>query len=165
MDSTINSKAIDLQDSVESLDLRSGGDMLMAIQGSSYDGSISSTILDYFDGYIARLNPSTPYLLYRSGTYEYTLVYGDALTSAGAHVSASDASYVKLNTYNGYQVSKGSDSVDVYTSQGMVYSNLDGYPIAFSGVSNIDGKAIFCILFVLLLYSIVRDIFSFTRSC
>lgn len=118
---------------------------------------ISSSFLSLFD----RLSLSVgikDYVLYRSGQYEYTLVYGD-LVWDGVSFSGSDVSFCSVQTYNGYSgdylwSSGDLSSFSLLVSGRLVYSSLGGFPqLDFNGY------------YVFLFFSIVLLAYVFIRLC
>ena len=137
---------------------------LSAFYNSIYNGQISGTVLDYFDRFSYKLSFFDDYLLYRSGQYEYTLVYGD-LDLSGTTFSGDALHSVRLNTYtsnfNDYVWSvSDNDSLVLNVGTKPVYSNLGSYP-------TLDRQSDFLPLLVLLvlvvfgLVLIVRPVFQF----
>lgn len=70
------------------------------------------------------------YLFYRSGQYEYTLVYGD-IDVAGTLFTGDSCSYLRWyrdGTSYGYLVDKGTTSVNVDSGNYIVFSSAPGFP-------------------------------------
>lgn len=132
--------------------------VLRAISGSAYNGTISTTYLEYFNGIIDRLPIGTNYLIYRPDRYNYTLVYGDALAESAGRFSASEAEYVNIYSYDTYSVTRGSDSVNVSVGDAMVYSNIQGYPNSLKGVTHAEGLAIMVTITCLMLLNVLRGL-------
>lgn len=125
-------------------------DAISQYSSTAYNGSISSTVLDYFDRYIVKIPLSSDYVLVRESQYLYCLYYGD-LELVGTSFTGADCRVVSLNTANvsgvGYVwgVSDGDCAVDA--GDYVVYSNLGDYPTL--GIDSAD--MLFNILIVLIL--------------
>ena len=90
---------IDLYDKGSEISNDDSNISIRSISGAAYNGSISSTYLEYFNGIIDRLPWGTNYLIYRAGQYNYMLVYGDALSESDGRFSASEANYINIYNY------------------------------------------------------------------
>lgn len=144
----------------ETIDGLSTSDNLLAVSGTAYNGTISSTYLEFFNGYIDRFKIGTNYLIFRPDRYNYMLVYGDALTESGGRFSASEASYINVYVYDTTTVTTGMDSVNVNVGNAMVYSNIEGYSSSLKGVTHAEGLAIMVIICVSVLFNVIRSLFS-----
>lgn len=79
---------------------------------SSYDtyyGSIGTTYIEYFRGYLSRLGFSDHYVCSRVSQYDYIFAYGDLVYSGGIF-SGTDIDVVTFNTYNNGSFSFDSQS-------------------------------------------------------
>lgn len=123
---------------------------------SVYDGSISSTYVEFFRGYAAKLPPDVHYVCYRDGQYTYVFYYSPDLEMEGSRVFGS-ADFYRLDTRGGYVVSTGSGSVSEDVHSGMVYSDLPGCPDLRGGEYYVQVSAVFvlCLIFVFVLLNIV----------
>lgn len=121
-----------------------------------YDGSISSTYVEYFRGYAAKLSPDVHYVFYRDGQYSYVFYYSPDLEMAGSRVSGS-AYFYRLNTYNGYTVTSGVGAVNEDVHSGMVYSDFPGCPDLRGGDYYVQVSAVFvlCLVFVFMLLNLM----------
>lgn len=107
-----------------------------AANSSVYPGTWSGSILDYFSA-VMRQNPGKHYVAFRNSQYSYFLYYGDDLTFSDGVVSGS-ADYVEYNyNNNNYVVTRGNDNVNINTSSGVVYTDLNPAYGALDGASEI----------------------------
>lgn len=107
-----------------------------AANSSVYPGTWSGSILDYFSA-VMRQNPGKHYVAFRNSQYSYLLYYGDDLTFSDGVVSGS-ADYVEYNyNNNNYVVTRGNDNVNINTSSGVVYTDLNPAYGALDGASEI----------------------------
>ncbi len=118
-----------------------------------YDGSMSTSVIQYFKDIVSKLPPGNDYVLFRQSQYVYRLVYSDNLELSGSVFTASDASYVAYDTRY-YTFSEGDEgSFRLTPSSYLVYTSLSGmYPTLDSGVRNYEFKTLlfmlgFCIVF------------------
>lgn len=128
-----------------------------AMIGDVYEGSYSSTTLDYLSGFVPSM---CDYVTYRSGQYTYQLYYGTGFSVNGRNISGSGSSV----TYNSYsQTVSFSENVDfnVSTSNAAyVYSNLDGYS-DYTGLREVSDSAFqSIILLAIFLSDILRWIWK-----
>ena len=123
---------------------------------SVYDGSISSTYVEYFRGFASKLAPDNHYIFYRDGQYSYVFYYSSGLRMENGRVFGS-ADFYRLNTYNGYTVSVGTDRVDEDVYSGMVYSDFVGCPDLRGGEYYVQVSAVFvlCLIFVFMLLNVL----------
>lgn len=123
---------------------------------SVYDGSVSSTYVEYFRGFASKLPPDVHYVFYRDGQYSYVFYYSPGLRMEAGRVFGS-ADYYRLNTYNGYSVSAGSERVDEDVYSGMVYSDFVGCPDLRGGDYYVQVSAVFvlCLIFVFMLLNVL----------
>lgn len=133
---------------------------LLSVGGTAYNGSISSTYLEYYRGIVAGLSPFSDYIVYRGSQYEYVLFYGENLEESGG-VFTGSGSFVCVNTYNGTTVSMGDDYLSLSVGDAMVYSNIAGYSSLLEGGTHIETMAIlFCLCFGIV-YNVCHDIFDY----
>lgn len=138
-------------------DLNGGGIELY----SAYDGSFSSTYLEYFRGLVSKLPPSMHYLCYRDGQYSYILYYSESLEKNGLRISG-DADYYRLDTRINYAVSTGSATVSENIAFGMYYSDFDGCPSLMGGDYYVSLSLLYAVC-TLLLFLLLFAMFRLTR--
>lgn len=136
------------------------GTVIRAVSGSAYNGTISTTYLEYFNGIIDRLPINTNYLIYRADQYNYVLCYSDDLEAVGGRFRSSAAEYININTYNGTTVTTGNDSVNVSVGTAMVYSNIGGYPNSLKGVTHAESVTFLFVVTLMLLFNVIRGLFT-----
>lgn len=94
-----------------------------------YYGSISTTYVEYFRGYLAKLQPNDHYVAARTGQYEYIFAYGGELYYDGSFYGE-DVYVVRINSQNSGYFSGGIETT-FYLNPGsyLVYSDLSSaYP-------------------------------------
>lgn len=123
---------------------------------SAYDGSFSSTYLEYFRGFVAKLPPSTHYLCFRDSQYSYVLYSGGSLEKQGDIVSGT-AGFYRLNVRDNFRISSGVGDVYEDITTGMYYSDFAGCPSLMGGEYYIETAQLFllCIIFIFGLLSIM----------
>lgn len=135
----------------------SDGPALYSSYSDVYEGSISSSILDYFKGIVEKLGPDLHYVLFRQDRYYYRLVISPDLTyQNGVFTAPADGcEYVLYYSYDS-TVSAGQEgsfrlNVNSYT----VYSDLESpYPVLTEGVRGYEFKTalfMFAVIFVFML--------------
>lgn len=135
---------------------------------SPYEGTISSTILDYFDRYLEKVSYFDDYVLYRSGQYQYTFYFGDFTCDSGVISGVADGGVRLTTAYSsgsGYVWTTLLDtSITINTDTAIVYSNLGDFPALERSSDLIDFATLFlfCCVSVCLL---VRPIFAFVMRC
>lgn len=128
------------------------------------DGSISTSILQYFKDIAVRLPYGSDYVLFRVNDYEYRLVYGDIITLSGTRFTGTGLSYVRYYRTNNYSVyyfdsgSEGNFSLEtngmlVYTNVGLLYPELTG------GVYRYEIKACLFVLVLGFLFTLLHSFF------
>lgn len=91
-----------------------------AYQG--YGGSIGSSYLEFFRGYLTRLKPSDHYVLFRESQYVYTLAMGNLSYDGYFH---GDVTLYKYNSYDYGSLSVSHDyNFSLTVGSGMVYTDL-----------------------------------------
>lgn len=95
----------------------------------TYYGSISTTYVEYFRGYLSKLQPNEHYVAARTGQYEYIFAYGGDLAYDGTFYG-SDVYVVKINTQNSGTFSGGIEpTFTLDPGSYLVYSDLSSaYP-------------------------------------
>lgn len=96
---------------------------------NSYYGSISSTYVEYFRGYLSRLGFYDHYVCSRVSQYDYIFAYGD-LTFSGGIFSGSDIMVVTFSTRDNGTFSSGlQSSFSLNPHSYLVYTDIDSpYP-------------------------------------
>lgn len=141
----------------------SDGPALYSSYNDVYEGSISSSILDYFRGIVERLGPDMHYVLFRQDRYNYRLVispdlvYQDGIFTA----PASGCQYVLYYSYDS-TVSSGDEgpfklSVNNYT----VFTDLvSPYPVLTEGVRGYEFKTVLFMLAVIFVFMLCDGIYK-----
>lgn len=137
------------------------GIMLLSAYNDVYDGTISSTVVTYMKGIVARFSPSVHYVLFRESQYGYRLVYGKDLSVSGNVFTGTDCNYVYYDSRH-YTVTEGYEgSFSLNVSSYTVYTDLPSmYPMLYEGVFGNVGKAVLFCLIVMLLFDIIKAFFS-----
>lgn len=133
------------------------GIMPLAAYNAPYDGSMSSSVVNYFDDIVPKLG-GVHYVLFRAGQYSYRLVYGKDMSLSGDYFTGTDCSYYAYDTryYTWQQGYEGTFSLDAGTY--LVYSDLGAYPALDSG--SIAGWLVAFCAVLYLLYVILRALFA-----
>lgn len=133
------------------------GISVMAVSGSVYSGTISTTYLDYFRGILSH-SPGTPYVVFRSDQYNYYMFYGKGLSVSGYTFTGS-GKYVRYYTQTGL-IYRGTDSINIYAENGFVYSNLsDDFPAFYEERGLLNEKTILVALGVLVGLWVLNKLF------
>lgn len=98
-----------------------------------YDGNPSSTYIQYFRDTLSKIPLGDHYVAFRSGQYQYTMVYGDISFDNGVFSSTDSCDVYTIesdNSYNGYYTYSQStiDSFDLNPENKIIYSDLGNYP-------------------------------------
>lgn len=95
----------------------------------TYYGTISTTYVEYFRGYLGKLQPGEHYVAARTGQYQYIFAYGAGLAYDGAF-SGDDVMVIRFNTQNNGSFEAGIETTfSLDPGSYMVYSDLsDRYP-------------------------------------
>lgn len=106
-----------------------GDDICYYDNYNAYYGSIGTTYVEYFRGYLCKLLPNQHYVAARVGQYDYIFAYGDSLTYNGSFFGT-DITVITINTYNNGSFSSSvQSSFSLNPGSYMVYSDLSGkYP-------------------------------------
>lgn len=109
--------------------VRYGDDIGFYDNYDAYYGSISSTYLEYFRGFLCKLLPNQHYVAARVSQYDYIFAYGENLSFDGVF-SGTDICVVTFNTYqNGSYSSSVESNFSLNPRSYLVYSDLsDIYP-------------------------------------
>lgn len=125
-----------------------------------YDSSISSSVVNYMSDILPKLG-NVDYVFFRSGQYTYRLVYGDDLVVSGSVFRGSDCKYVAYDTRNYIWTNGQEGDFTLNAGSALVYSDLGFYPVLGSGESYV--WAVLLALVILLLFQLLRPLFSFAR--
>lgn len=136
------------------------GVSLYAAGYDSYDGSISTSVVTYMTDVLPKLG-NVSYVLFRSGQYDYRLVYAEEMEYENGYFYAADADYIAYDTRY-YHFSEGHEGeFSLTVSSYMVYSDLGPYPALASESAYVLVAAL--VLAVLLLWQIVKTFFATSR--
>ena len=135
-----------------------------ALSGS-YNGTISDTYLDYFEGIVQKLPFDSHYVIWRSGEYAYTMAYGEEVTLNNGRFEG-DCNVVNLyrdgtNYTSSWYVGYDTDSLNLSASDLFVYSDLGMYPTVARGVSSLEAQAILFAIGVGVVFSLCNSIFDY----
>ena len=130
---------------------------LMAISGTAYNGSISTTYLEYAKGIIAKFPAGVEYVFYRVDDRNYRLLYGKDLSYENGYFGGS-ADYVNIYNYDGVHVTNGSDSVRLSAGDAMLYSTLGDFPLLESGVTRYEGQTLLFVAVFFVLLFVLRPV-------
>lgn len=141
----------------------SDGPELYSTYNDVYEGSISSSILDYFRGIVERLGPDMHYVLFRQDRYNYRLVISPDLVYQDGVFTAplSGCQYVLYYSYDS-TVSSGDEgsfrlSVNNYT----VFTDLvSPYPVLTEGVRGFEFKTVLFMHAVIFVFMLCDGIFK-----
>ena len=123
-------------ESVSVDDLLSGDIMLL----SSYDAqsaTISTDIVNYFRGIVAKFPFGYHYVLFRSGNYQYIFAYGYNLSYSGTQFTGSNVDVIIYNSQStsfSYTHEKQSSFI-LRPLNGLIYTDLVDYYPSLSDVS------------------------------
>lgn len=135
--------------------------MPMSNYGEPYDGSMSSSVVQYFKDVVEKLPYGVHYVLFRPDRYSYRLVFADDLTYTNGVFRSSDAQYVEYYSYSSSTWTQGSEGSFSLTPQNLlVYSDLGNYPVLLEGVKNYEFKALLFCVVVFGLITLLRPMFS-----
>lgn len=128
-----------------------------------YDSiSTSSSYLDYFAAYLPSIPFGDDYVCYKSGQYEYRLVYGE-ISVDGSLMSSVDATVVAVSTLNSsgnhVSVRRFSSPLSLDVRDYLVYSSLVGFPSLRPDYFYLT-CVIFCLVVSLVMH-LLRSIWSF----
>lgn len=140
--------------------------LLTAAAESPDSGTVSSSPLNYFTGIVNKLPANSDYVIYRSGDYSTTLVYGfdfsfsdSAIKSPGectqliynTRGSGSGTSYtptLTTNTYSSFTLS--------YDDTSLIYSNLGHFPSVGDTSKDNLSYILWAIVFLILLFVVLN---------
>lgn len=139
------------------------GPALYSSYSDVYEGSISSSILDYFRGIVEKLPPDKHYVLFRQDRYYYRLVVSPDLVYQNGRFSApvDGCEYILYYSYDS-TVSAGSEgafslAVNSYT----VFTDLESpYPVLTEGVRGYEFKTVLFMLAVIFVFMLCDGIYK-----
>lgn len=132
----------------------------MANYNNPYDGTISTTIVQYFSDVIPKLG-NVDYVLFRSGQYQYRMVYADEIVLNGNTFTAVDARYVVYDSRY-YTWSFGNEGAfSLRAGNYLVYANVGDYPVLARDHIGLMTLAFMGAVF--LVFTICRSFFSPAR--
>ena len=130
-----------------------------------YNGTISDTYLDYFEGIVEKLRPDEHYVIWRSGQYSYTMCWGEDIELEGTYFSGIAQSVVVFRSSDSYSndwyVEWGSDSVSLSASDLFVYSDLGMFPTVERGMKHGESMALAFGLATAFVFVLVHSIFNY----
>lgn len=134
----------------------------------SYPGSISDTYLNYFRGIVQKLNWKEHYVVYRSGQYSYTMVYGDEVALNGSRFTGNgNVVNIHRNTSSSssdWYVSYSTDTLALSAGSLFVYSDLGMYPELKEGGTSLEFAALLFAVGFAVVYSVCHDIFDYVMQ-
>lgn len=137
------------------------GIMLLSNYSSTYDGTLSSTYVNYAKDTVSKFAPGVHYVFFRPSQYAYRLVYGTDLACDGSDFSGTDLQYISYDSRY-YTFSSGLEgSFSLATNGYLVYTDLESkFPTLDSGVRNYEFKTLLFVAVMYLLYHICCTFFS-----
>lgn len=131
----------------------------------SYPGTIADTYLNYFRGIVQKLSWDEHYVVYRSGQYSYTLVYGNEVALSGSRFigSGNVVNIYRSGSSSSYEwyVSYSTDTLSLTAGSLFVYSDLGAYPELREGGTHIEMLALLFAAGFAVVYSVCHDIFDY----
>lgn len=132
-----------------------------AVTPDIYDGTISTSMLDYFSDILTKVNPLKNYVLIRSSQYVYLLYVGD-FDWDGNRFSCGSADVYTITTnsgYNSHYTFNQSTITDLTIIPGdyLIYSDLGPYP-ALRDPAETWSFAICVLICILLFCNLLRRI-------
>lgn len=117
-----------------------------SVTGAVYQGTISTTYLEYFKGFLLN-GDNLPYVIFRSDAYNYYMFYGKELSLSGYRFTGS-GKYIRYYTQTGL-IYRGTDTVNIDATSGFVYSNMsDDFPSIYEERQIFNEKIIIIMLCV-----------------
>lgn len=134
---------------------------------TAYDGSISSTYLDYARSVLPDLKIDEDYVFVRDSQYTYSLFVGDFEVENGVFTASGDVyGYEFVSPSNSYNANSpelrmfSDRNVTITTNNKIVYSNLFGYPKLIEGGVHYEFISAF-MLCVIMLVIMLHSLFNF----
>ena len=130
-----------------------------------YNGTISDTYLDYFEGIVEKLRPNEHYVIWRSGQYAYTMCWGEDIELEGTYFSGTADSCVLFRSSDSYNadwfVDWGTDELALSASDLFVYSDLGMFPTVERGMKHGESMALAFGLATAFVFVLVHSIFNY----
>ena len=129
-----------------------------------YDGSMSTSVVQYFRAVLEKLPPDVDYVRFRESQYEYRMVYSDAMEFSVGVFSADTARYILYDARSSsFSWTAGDEGVfRLSTADALVYSSLgDVFPSLDSGVRRYDFQAL---LFGICVFAIAAMCFAWFNT-
>lgn len=134
----------------------------------SYPGTISDTYLNYFRGIVQKLNWKEHYVVYRSGQYSYTMIYGEGVALNGSRFTGTGSVvniYRDSSSYSSdWYVSYSTDSIALSAGSLFIYSDLGNYPELKEGGTSLEFAALLFAVGFAVVYSVCHDIFDYVME-
>ncbi len=148
-----------------------------AAAASVYQGTVSTTYVDYAKQILTKCSPFYDYVFFRSGQYEYTLVCGEDLTLnvdtfVGFNLEAFTITYhTSTSGYGGtsYYTVTGETiaSFNLDTNNELVYSSLGSFPTLTERGDFVETLTLL-LLVIVALCMLIRPVYDFVlrrRDC
>lgn len=130
-----------------------------------YNGTISDTYLDYFEGIVEKLRPNEHYVIWRSGQYAYTMCWGEEIELQGTYFSGTADSCVLFRSSDSYNsdwfVDWGTDNLALSASDLFVYSDLGQFPTVERGMKHGESMALAFGLASAFVFVLAHSIFDY----
>lgn len=135
-----------------------------ALNGS-YNGTISDTYLDYFEGIVQKLPYDTHYVIWRSGEYAYSMAYGEDIVLNNGRFEGEcdvvnlyrDGTNYTSNWFVGYDT----DSMNLQADDLFVYSDLGMFPTVARGVSSLEAHTMLFAIGFAVVFGVCSSIFNY----
>lgn len=130
-------------------------DLMPLADYDTYYGSISNTYVEYFRGYISKMEYNEHYVAARTGQYEYIFAYGPELFYDGTFYG-SDVMVVTFNTNQNGSFSSGIQTTfTLDPGSYLVYSDLSpNYPALSTSSDMSLRQIVYAIIFIIIFYTI-----------
>lgn len=130
-----------------------------------YDGTLSSTYVQYFEDALSNRAFYEKYVIFRSGQYQYVMAVGNLTLSNGKISSEDEVTIYTINVNSSYNsnitYNVTADSAFTLTpDDSLIYSNLGMYPSVESLEVNYEVLTS-VLLAVIITMLIIRPLFSF----
>lgn len=130
-----------------------------------YNGTISDTYLDYFEGIVEKLRPNEHYVIWRSGQYAYTMCWGEEIELEGTYFSGTADSCVLFRSSDSYNadwfVDWGTDNLALSASDLFVYSDLGQFSTVERGMKHGESMALAFGLASAFVFVLAHSIFNY----
>lgn len=131
-----------------------------AVTPEIYDGTISTSMLDYFRDILAKVNPLKNYVLLRTSQYTYNLYCGE-MEWDGVQFTAESADVYTITTNSGYNshytfAHSTVSGLTVRPGDHIVYSDLGSFP-GLRDPAEYWGFYLSVAAFILIIGSLIRS--------